>query len=199
MQSCDCLLVLFALCLSSGSWDGLFQEISKLVAVAGGIWGGAAGGAAGYTLTFAIAYLRDFGLDYRILSESLETMVPWSILLCIRLVLKVSLNIFEHLLSRLPTKTDSTCVFFFSQPDTLSAVPETQEEISSKLSSESMRNAGMNLILRERNLNPVAWRTRTKGSDLFVIIILNMSVQTCNIITPHTTYTYTEYMYYHVL
>ena len=98
----------------SGSWDGLCQEISKLVAVAGGIWGGAAGGAAGYTLTFAIAYLRDFGLDYRILSESLETMVPWSVLLCIRLVLKKSLKIFEHLLSRWLTKTDSTCVFFCS-------------------------------------------------------------------------------------
>lgn len=67
------------------------EEISKLVALAGGIWGGAAGGAAGYTLTFAIAYLRDFGLDYRILSESLETMVPWSTLLCFRMLCAVVL------------------------------------------------------------------------------------------------------------
>ena len=95
IQSCDFLLVLFALCFASGSWDLLCEEISKLVATAGGIWGGAAGGAAGYTLTFAIAYLRDFGLDYRILSESLETMVPWSILLCIRMVLKVSLTFWK--------------------------------------------------------------------------------------------------------
>ena len=83
------LAISFLYCLhfvASGSWDCLCQEISKLVAIAGGIWGGAAGGSAGYTLTFAIAYLRDFGLDYRILSESLETMVPWSILLCIRMV-----------------------------------------------------------------------------------------------------------------
>ncbi|CAE7518927.1 ads-1 [Symbiodinium sp. CCMP2456] len=54
------------------------KEVSKLVSKAGGIWGGASSGAAGYTLTFAIAYLRDFGLDYRILAESLETMAPWS-------------------------------------------------------------------------------------------------------------------------
>lgn len=53
-------------------------EISKLVQAAGGLWGSKASGKAGYTLTFAIAYLRDFGLDHRILSESLETMVPWS-------------------------------------------------------------------------------------------------------------------------
>lgn len=66
----------FIVILSQGPF---LQEISKLVTLAGGIWGGAAGGAAGYTLTFAIAYLRDFGLDYRILSESLETMVPWSL------------------------------------------------------------------------------------------------------------------------
>lgn len=64
---------------SLSSESSPLQEISKLVTLAGGIWGGAAGGAAGYTLTFAIAYLRDFGLDYRILSESLETMVPWSL------------------------------------------------------------------------------------------------------------------------
>ena len=54
------------------------KEVAKLVSRAGGIWGGASSGAAGYTLTFAIAYLRDFGLDYRILAESLETMAPWS-------------------------------------------------------------------------------------------------------------------------
>ena len=54
------------------------KEVTKLVSKAGGIWGGASSGAAGYTLTFAIAYLRDFGLDYRILAESLETMAPWS-------------------------------------------------------------------------------------------------------------------------
>lgn len=52
--------------------------LAPLVSRFGGMWGGAAAGEAGYALTFAIAYLRDFGLDYRILSESLETMAPWS-------------------------------------------------------------------------------------------------------------------------
>lgn len=49
-----------------------------LVRSAGGVWGGGRSGEAGYALTFAIAYLRDVLLDYRLLSESLETMVPWT-------------------------------------------------------------------------------------------------------------------------
>jgi len=49
-----------------------------LVRQAGGTWGGGSSGEAGYALTFAIAYLRDFCLDYRMLCESMETMVPWS-------------------------------------------------------------------------------------------------------------------------
>jgi len=44
----------------------------------GGILAGASVGKAGYDLTFAIAYLRDFALNYNILGESFETFVPWS-------------------------------------------------------------------------------------------------------------------------
>lgn len=40
--------------------------------------GGADNGKRGYTLTFGIAYLRDFLLRYGVLAESLETSVPWS-------------------------------------------------------------------------------------------------------------------------
>eukprot|EP00927_Polykrikos_kofoidii_P064301 TRINITY_DN5943_c0_g1_i2.p1 TRINITY_DN5943_c0_g1~~TRINITY_DN5943_c0_g1_i2.p1 ORF type:complete len:2210 (-),score=393.95 TRINITY_DN5943_c0_g1_i2:143-6772(-) len=54
------------------------RSVRTLVRQAGGVWGGASSGEAGYALTFAIAYLRDFGLDYDILSESLETLAPWS-------------------------------------------------------------------------------------------------------------------------
>jgi alkyldihydroxyacetonephosphate synthase len=43
-----------------------------------GILAGPAVGKAGYDLTFAIAYLRDFALNYRILGESFESFVPWS-------------------------------------------------------------------------------------------------------------------------
>jgi alkyldihydroxyacetonephosphate synthase len=42
------------------------------------VWGGADNGRRGYTLTFAIAYLRDFFSDYRIAAESFETSVPWT-------------------------------------------------------------------------------------------------------------------------
>jgi len=54
------------------------RALGDLVRKSGGLWGGASSGEAGYALTFAIAYLRDFGLDHHILSESLETMAPWS-------------------------------------------------------------------------------------------------------------------------
>jgi len=55
------------------------RALAPLVRNARGLWGGASSGEAGYALTFAIAYIRDFGLDYRILSESLETLAPWSV------------------------------------------------------------------------------------------------------------------------
>ncbi|KAL3804981.1 hypothetical protein ACHAWO_001839 [Cyclotella atomus] len=43
-----------------------------------GILAGPSVGKAGYDLTFAIAYLRDFALNYNMLGESFETFVPWS-------------------------------------------------------------------------------------------------------------------------
>ena len=54
------------------------RALKPLFSQVGGIWGGASAGESGYALTFAVAYIRDFGIDYRILGESLETMVPWS-------------------------------------------------------------------------------------------------------------------------
>ena len=41
------------------------------------VWGGAENGRRGYTLTFAIAYLRDFFSQFGICAESFETSVPW--------------------------------------------------------------------------------------------------------------------------
>lgn len=64
-----------------GSQDEVIMQkrlLSRLVKKFAGIWGGSSSGEAGYALTFAIAYLRDFGIDYQILSESLETLAPWS-------------------------------------------------------------------------------------------------------------------------
>ncbi|KAI3388999.1 hypothetical protein SNEBB_006652 [Seison nebaliae] len=42
-----------------------------------GFAGGEENGERGYQLTFAIAYLRDIGLDYQVVSESFETSCPW--------------------------------------------------------------------------------------------------------------------------
>ena len=41
------------------------------------VWGGAENGRRGYSLTFAIAYLRDFFSQFGILAESFETSAPW--------------------------------------------------------------------------------------------------------------------------
>lgn len=47
----------------------------------GGLQGGEENGRRGYMLTFLIAYLRDLGFEFGILSESFETSLPWSRLL----------------------------------------------------------------------------------------------------------------------
>lgn len=44
----------------------------------GGFPAGEENGRSGYLLTFAIAYLRDIGLDYMAVGESFETSVPWN-------------------------------------------------------------------------------------------------------------------------
>lgn len=43
----------------------------------GGIPAGEKNGERGYTLTFVIAYIRDFALEFKIFAESFETSVPW--------------------------------------------------------------------------------------------------------------------------
>jgi len=75
---------------------------------AGGIWGGGAAGEAGYALTFAIAYLRDFGLDHRILSESLETMAPWSVIADVWPAVQKAVKA-EHAAMRLPGRPFLSC------------------------------------------------------------------------------------------
>ena len=57
-----------------------FQQsmIKKLAQKYGGLLVGEDAGKAGYDLTFAIAYLRDFAMNYGCLGESFETFVPWS-------------------------------------------------------------------------------------------------------------------------
>ena len=53
------------------------QKAYHIVQRYGGIPAGEANGKRGNTLTYAIAYLRDFGLEMSFIAESSETSVPW--------------------------------------------------------------------------------------------------------------------------
>ncbi|EJK66139.1 hypothetical protein THAOC_12956 [Thalassiosira oceanica] len=88
-----------------------------------GMLAGPSVGKAGYDLTFAIAYLRDFALNYDIIGESFETFVPWS---CIkRLVAATKDRVqFEHRHRALPGEPficsritqlydEGVCVYFY--------------------------------------------------------------------------------------
>lgn len=44
----------------------------------GGLVSGSENGEKGYILTFAIAYIRDFGTNFSYIAESMETSCPWS-------------------------------------------------------------------------------------------------------------------------
>lgn len=55
-----------------------YRRVAHLLKRHGGLFGGAGNGRQGYTLTFGIAYLRDFLLTQWIIAESFETTVPWS-------------------------------------------------------------------------------------------------------------------------
>ncbi len=54
------------------------HTIFKLAKVYGGKSAGAANGKRGYTLTFGIAYIRDFLNQFNFLGETFETSVPWN-------------------------------------------------------------------------------------------------------------------------
>jgi alkyldihydroxyacetonephosphate synthase len=55
------------------------QEALYRIAVRhGGMKAGGENGRRGYQLTFSIAYIRDFLMNYYIIAESFETSVPWS-------------------------------------------------------------------------------------------------------------------------
>jgi len=54
------------------------RTIFKLAKAYGGKSAGAANGKRGYTLTFGIAYIRDFLNQFNFLGETFETSVPWN-------------------------------------------------------------------------------------------------------------------------
>jgi alkyldihydroxyacetonephosphate synthase len=64
-----------------GSRDEVDRQERMLRRIAkrfGAVWGGAENGRRGYSLTFAIAYLRDFFSQFGIVAETFETSVPWN-------------------------------------------------------------------------------------------------------------------------
>ena len=73
------------ICAVTMSFEGSAEEVkaeeARLNALGSEFMGMPAGsenGVRGYFLTFVIAYLRDFGLQYQFLAESFETSVPWT-------------------------------------------------------------------------------------------------------------------------
>ena len=54
------------------------KAVYRIAARHGGIKAGAEGGRRGYQLTYSIAYIRDFLMNYYIIAESFETSVSWS-------------------------------------------------------------------------------------------------------------------------
>src|SRR5262249_38213092 len=54
------------------------NELYAIAARHGGMKAGSDNGRRGYQLTYSIAYIRDFLMNYYIIAESFETSVPWS-------------------------------------------------------------------------------------------------------------------------
>jgi len=54
------------------------RELYRIAARHGGMKAGGENGRRGYQLTFSIAYIRDFLMNYYIIAESFETSVAWS-------------------------------------------------------------------------------------------------------------------------
>ena len=112
------------------AFEGTLEEVKlqekfirQLASTYGGILAGSNVGKAGYALTFAIAYLRDFALNYNILGESFETFVPWSKLsqVCCKTKQRIYM---EHRSRALPGSPfvccritqlydDGACVYFY--------------------------------------------------------------------------------------
>jgi alkyldihydroxyacetonephosphate synthase len=64
-----------------GTRDEVYQQqkdVYEIAARHGGMKAGAEGGRRGYQLTYSIAYIRDFLMNYYIIAESFETSVAWS-------------------------------------------------------------------------------------------------------------------------
>ena len=57
--------------------DFILNEIKKIATKYHGLMGGSENGKSGYNLTHAIAYIRDFMIDYNAIGETFETSIEW--------------------------------------------------------------------------------------------------------------------------
>lgn len=74
-RMCACTLVF------EGTREQVRQQEDAVYGTAarhGGLKGGSENGKRGYALTYSIAYIRDFVMNYYMLAESFETSVPWN-------------------------------------------------------------------------------------------------------------------------
>jgi len=68
------------------------RDLYRIAARHGGMKAGGENGRRGYQLTFSIAYIRDFLMNYYIIAESFETSVSWSNALALYYNVKRRLN-----------------------------------------------------------------------------------------------------------
>ncbi len=103
------------MCVLTLVYEGNKREVSqqqsrvrKLAKKYHGLTAGAENGKRGYTMTFAIAYIRDFVMKHWVIAESFETSVPWSnvVELCDRVKKRV---VAEHARRNLPGSPYVTC------------------------------------------------------------------------------------------
>lgn len=129
------------------------RKIYGIAAEYGGLAAGETNGERGYTLTFVIAYIRDLGLEYGVLSESFETSVVWSRAssLCRNVKARVAeeckkRSIAHFLISCRVTQTYDAgcCIYFYLAFNYLNlANPvETYEEIEEIAREEILASGG---------------------------------------------------------
>ncbi|XP_012260173.2 alkyldihydroxyacetonephosphate synthase isoform X1 [Athalia rosae] len=129
------------------------EKIYKLVKEFGGIPSGESNGERGYTLTFVIAYIRDIGLEFGVVSESFETSVPWdrAYSLCRNVKHRVSSDCKTigvthlHISCRVTQTYDSGCCIYFYMAFNykgLSDPVDAYERIEHNAREEILSNGG---------------------------------------------------------
>ncbi|XP_076758899.1 alkyldihydroxyacetonephosphate synthase isoform X2 [Xylocopa sonorina] len=129
------------------------QKIYNVAKQHNGVPAGETNGERGYVLTFVIAYIRDLGLEYYVLSESFETSVSWNraLSLCRNVKSRVarecySRGIERYFISCRVTQTyDAGCCVYFYMAFNYMNLPdpvETYETIEHVAREEILANGG---------------------------------------------------------